>query len=577
MIKRPLRLPPYLLAYVLPVIAVAALLGLLNYAAFNELQAQLQELNRQQGASLASINAINTFNRDLALAQGRVANSLREAAEGRLDEAAVYRNHSGIVDALGLLDGQLQSLLVDPVARGGGTNDARLNEISGDFAVHRSLLVMASDLAAIDPPGAMRQAYLAATSYGHLSEHLQELAQDVAAEVARQNERHTAAFRTQATRTVLEGGLLLAALIGTWVLIGRRVTRRLGVIARKLQALSSGVVAPDSPDARELDAIAGDPNSSLRDIALSVQAFSATLVAYQAAQADLRERIKEMSCLYDATRLTEDDEISPEALFTALAERLPAAMRFPELAIGVVEHGDQLFCSDPACFRLSDAPPGREVLSADFVGFDGATGRIGIIHRQPAPASEAFLAEERDLFAALAKQLSSAIKRRAAGAARRESEEMLREVIENVPTAVELVDQETLRYVRVNAATCQFLGYTADEMLNMRIHEVQGQLDDEQLVTLTRGIVRSGGAQFENRHRRKDGGVIDVVVNVRPIRRHGKDYLLGIWRDVTAEKAAAADLRKLSMAVEQSPESIVITNLRAEIEYVNEAFVRNTG
>jgi PAS domain S-box-containing protein len=36
-------------------------------------------------------------------------------------------------------------------------------------------------------------------------------------------------------------------------------------------------------------------------------------------------------------------------------------------------------------------------------------------------------------------------------------------------------------------------------------------------------------------------------------------------------------LRKLSLAVDQSGESIAITNLAADIEYVNEAFVRNTG
>ncbi len=40
---------------------------------------------------------------------------------------------------------------------------------------------------------------------------------------------------------------------------------------------------------------------------------------------------------------------------------------------------------------------------------------------------------------------------------------------------------------------------------------------------------------------------------------------------------AQATLSKLSLAVEQSPESIVITDLDANIEYVNEAFVRNTG
>ena len=44
----------------------------------------------------------------------------------------------------------------------------------------------------------------------------------------------------------------------------------------------------------------------------------------------------------------------------------------------------------------------------------------------------------------------------------------------------------------------------------------------------------------------------------------------------TAE-AAADQLRKLSMAVEQSPEKILITDLDARIEYVNEAFLRETG
>lgn len=45
-----------------------------------------------------------------------------------------------------------------------------------------------------------------------------------------------------------------------------------------------------------------------------------------------------------------------------------------------------------------------------------------------------------------------------------------------------------------------------------------------------------------------------------------------------AEKLAFAEqARKLSLAVEQSPESIAITGLDARIEYVNEAFLRNTG
>ena len=47
--------------------------------------------------------------------------------------------------------------------------------------------------------------------------------------------------------------------------------------------------------------------------------------------------------------------------------------------------------------------------------------------------------------------------------------------------------------------------------------------------------------------------------------------------DITERKQVEEQLRKLAQAVEQSPENIFITNLDAQIEYVNEAFVRNTG
>lgn len=53
--------------------------------------------------------------------------------------------------------------------------------------------------------------------------------------------------------------------------------------------------------------------------------------------------------------------------------------------------------------------------------------------------------------------------------------------------------------------------------------------------------------------------------------------LSGINLDITERKAFEERLNVLSLTVEQSPESIVITNLDAEIEYVNESFLRTTG
>jgi PAS domain S-box-containing protein len=50
-----------------------------------------------------------------------------------------------------------------------------------------------------------------------------------------------------------------------------------------------------------------------------------------------------------------------------------------------------------------------------------------------------------------------------------------------------------------------------------------------------------------------------------------------IGRDVTEQKNTLKQLNQLALAVEQSPESIVITNLEGQIEYVNSSFSQTTG
>ena len=53
--------------------------------------------------------------------------------------------------------------------------------------------------------------------------------------------------------------------------------------------------------------------------------------------------------------------------------------------------------------------------------------------------------------------------------------------------------------------------------------------------------------------------------------------LVGTGRDITERKRAEDQLRKLSLAVEQSPTSIVMTDIRGNIEYVNPKFTQITG
>ncbi|MDP2134022.1 MAG: PAS domain S-box protein, partial [Sulfuritalea sp.] len=68
-----------------------------------------------------------------------------------------------------------------------------------------------------------------------------------------------------------------------------------------------------------------------------------------------------------------------------------------------------------------------------------------------------------------------------------------------------------------------------------------------------------------------------TYITARDLPVPGRPLMISLVWDVTERKQAEEQIRKLSLAVEQSAESIVITDLDANIEYANEAFVRVTG
>ncbi len=81
-------------------------------------------------------------------------------------------------------------------------------------------------------------------------------------------------------------------------------------------------------------------------------------------------------------------------------------------------------------------------------------------------------------------------------------------------------------------------------------------------------------------HVGRGGSVTWLLVNAEPVRDESQSQLIAVvisFTDITERHAAEEQLRKLSMAVDQSPSAIVITGLNGKIEYVNAAYERNSG
>jgi len=78
---------------------------------------------------------------------------------------------------------------------------------------------------------------------------------------------------------------------------------------------------------------------------------------------------------------------------------------------------------------------------------------------------------------------------------------------------------------------------------------------------------------------RKDGKVIWTEQGNTPIYDAAGNLIAvqGIARDVTERRAAQEEIRKLSLAVEQSPTTVVVTDTQGTIQYVNPKFTEITG
>ncbi len=72
-------------------------------------------------------------------------------------------------------------------------------------------------------------------------------------------------------------------------------------------------------------------------------------------------------------------------------------------------------------------------------------------------------------------------------------------------------------------------------------------------------------------------GIVYAEMRVVPLKCSGETQYLLFIQDVSAFKRAEGDLRKLFQAIEQSPASVVITDVAGRIEYVNPKFTELTG
>lgn len=160
-------------------------------------------------------------------------------------------------------------------------------------------------------------------------------------------------------------------------------------------------------------------------------------------------------------------------------------------------------------------------------------------------------------------------------------QERFKVIFENTSDGMLLADIATQKFILANTAISRMLGYTSKEIQQLGVDAIhpkeQLQFVKDQFIKLTnKEIMQASNIPVL----RKDGSIFFADINASTIVMDGKTCLLGIFRDVTAQKKIAEDLRlseeKYRLLIEQMNDGVFIIQ-GGEIRFINNAFARIAG
>jgi len=287
------------------------------------------------------------------------------------------------------------------------------------------------------------------------------------------------------------------------------------------------------------------------------------IVAYQSIGEDITERkqteeavaerMKELNCLHQVSRLLETPGVSPEDIFQGTVDLIPQAWHYP-----------QLTC---ACITLL----GREYKTggfretewmqhADIVVRGENLGRVQVcLLEMPVDEEAPFLPEEQQLVETLAERISHITDRLQSEKELQSAKEYTDSIIRSMADMLIVVSPEGA-ILTVNEATCLQLDFDEDDLIGKPAtllfeeeeeeEETQNILSQHALPvkrTILRRLVREGSVNnIEKKLRAKDGTSVPVLLSGAVLRNNEQEIkgivCLGI--DITERKKAEEELRK---------------------------------
>ena len=155
---------------------------------------------------------------------------------------------------------------------------------------------------------------------------------------------------------------------------------------------------------------------------------------------------------------------------------------------------------------------------------------------------------------------------------------MLSHSLKSINECVSITDLDN-KILFVNESFLKTYGYKINELIGENINIVRPNSSEQKQVNEILQATILGEWQGECINKRKDGSEFTIYLSTSVIKDRKNKILglIGVAIDITARKHSEKTLMKLSSALEQTADTIVITDRDGTIEYVNPSFEDLTG
>jgi len=171
-------------------------------------------------------------------------------------------------------------------------------------------------------------------------------------------------------------------------------------------------------------------------------------------------------------------------------------------------------------------------------------------------------------------------------AVQRQNQQRLEQAAKRMRTVLDadfdaVIVHQNFQVVFANAAALKMFGFTREQQaLGVDVVDFVDERYKRLAITVTNRVLRTNkpvGLMESLAFDAKRNKSFPIEIASAPILWHGDKAVVSILRDISQRKQAEAQMRLLESAVGSVNESIIITDARGTIVYVNSSFTSNTG